>query len=166
MKNPKELAEQAYQLGFQYEGAYGGCAQCVLSALADCGLPIAPAVIQSATGLAAGVARSGNSCGALTGGIMALSCVLGRDRDHMEDTELSAASIALSRKLLDRFMKAYGSGVCRDIQYCLMGASYRMYQDEDRERFLQAGGHDDICTGVVGRCAQWVVEILAEEGLL
>ena len=37
---------------------------------------------------------------------------------------------------------------------------------EDRQRFIDAGGHDDKCTSVVGKSAAWVAEILEEAGKL
>jgi len=166
MSDNKSLAQKAHDLGFEYEGKFGGCAQCVLCSLADCGLDIDPAVVRAATGLAAGIARSGNACGALTGGVMAISGLIGRTKDKMDDMQTNVRCVLVCKKLVDRFMKEYGSCNCRDIQFNIMGASYRMYDDADRQRFLDAGGHDDKCTGVVGRSAEWVIEILQQEGII
>ena len=166
MKDTKELISKVFDFGFSNEAKYGGCAQCVLYTLSEVGIPVDPAVIKAATGLAAGVARSGNACGALTGSVMAISGIAGRGKDEMDDIPLSGKCVDICRKVIDRFMKEYGSCNCRDIQYAIMGASFRMYDAEDRARFLEAGGHDDKCTGVVGRAAGWVIEILEEEGLL
>ena len=165
MEETKDLVNKVFDIGFESEAKFGGCAQCVLYSLSEIGVPIDPEVIKAATGLAAGIARSGNACGALTGGIMAISCLAGRGKENMEDTSVSGNCVDICRKLVDRFMKEYGSCNCRDIQYNIMGASFRMYDAEDRARFLEAGGHDDKCTGVVGRSAGWVTEILKEEGL-
>ncbi|MGI6031112.1 MAG: C-GCAxxG-C-C family protein [Eubacteriales bacterium] len=166
MKDVQAMAQQAYERGYEYEGKVGGCAQCVLCALKETALDIDNAVIKSATGLAAGCARSGHACGAFTGGVMALSTVVGREYDKMDDMAANDRTMELCRKLLERFEEAYGSCDCTQIQAHLMGRGYHMYDPEDKQKFLDAGGHDDVCTGVVGRSAKWVVELLAEEGLL
>ena len=159
-----EVREKLYETGFELEKQYGGCAQCVLCAMASM-MDIDPAVIKSATALMAGGIRSGNSCGAFSGGLMAISSVTGRNPDNMADKEAVAATAVPARKLCDRFMEEYGSVLCRDIQYKIMGKSYRMYDPEDMRRFLEDGGHDDKCTAVVAKAAVWTAEILEECGL-
>jgi len=160
------LKQKIYDTGMEYEAKYGGCAQCVLCTLADTVLDIDPQVIKSATALMAGGIRSGNSCGAFSGALMAISTVTGRHPSDMADTEAVAATTVPARKLYDRFMQEYGSVLCRDIQYKIMGKSYRMYDPEDMKRFLDDGGHDDKCTRVVAKAAVWVAEILEECGLV
>ena len=162
MKN--EVKEAIYNSGFNFEKNYGGCAQCTLCALKPY-LDIDDAVIKSATGLMAGGVRSGNSCGAFNGGLMAIASVTGRSPQNMDDKQAVADTLALGRKLFDKFMEEYGTVICRDTQYKIMGKSYRMYDPEDMQRFLDDGGHDDKCTDVVAKAAVWAAEILEEAGL-
>ena len=162
MKN--EVKEAIYNSGFNFEKNYGGCAQCTLCALQPY-LDIDDTVIKSATGLMAGGVRSGNSCGAFNGGLMAIAAVTGRSPKNMDDKQAVADTLALGRKLFDKFMEEYGTVICRDIQYKIMGKSYRMYDVEDMQRFLADGGHDDKCTAVVAKAAVWAAEILEEAGL-
>ena len=162
MKN--EVKEAIYKSGFDFEKNYGGCAQCTLCALKPY-LDIDDAVIKSATGLMAGGVRSGNSCGAFNGELMAIAAVTGRSPENMGDKQAVADTLALGRKLFDKFMEEYGTVICRDIQYKIMGKSYRMYDVEDMQRFLADGGHDDKCTAVVAKAAVWAAEILEEAGL-
>lgn len=159
-----KIKELIYKSGFEHEAKYGGCAQCTLCALQPY-LDIDPVVIKSATGLMAGGVRSGNSCGAFSGALMAISSVTGRSSENMDDKQAVADTAALCRKLYDRFMAEYGSVLCRDIQYKIMGKSYRMYDPDDLQRFLADGGHDDKCTDVVAKAAVWVAEILEEAGI-
>ena len=160
-----ESVKQAiYNSGFESEKQYGGCAQCTLCALQPY-LDIDPLVIKSATGLMAGGVRSGNSCGAFNGGLMAIAAVTGRNPENMGDKQAVADTLALGRKLFDKFMEEFGTVICRDIQYKIMGKSYRMYDPEDMQRFLADGGHDDKCTDVVAKSAVWVAEILEEAGV-
>ena len=157
--------ELIYKTGMEYEAKYGGCAQCVLCTLADTVLEIDPAVIKSATALMAGGIRSGNSCGAFSGALMAISTVTGRSPEDMSNTQAVAETTVPARMLYQKFMDEYGSVLCRDIQYKIMGKSYRMYDPDDMKRFLEDGGHDDKCTRVVAKAAVWVAEILEECGI-
>lgn len=96
---------------------------------------------------------------------MAIASVTGRSPENMGDKQAVADTLALGRKLFDKFMEEYGTVICRDIQYKIMGKSYRMYDMEDMQRFLDDGGHDDKCTAVVAKAAVWVAEILEEAGI-
>ena len=75
MGNP-ELREKADTLAYKYEKKYGGCPQCVLAAVKETVGGISDDVFKAATGLAGGVAVVGaGTCGALSGGVMALSTI-------------------------------------------------------------------------------------------
>ena len=170
MENVSEIQQRAYDLGCRYESEYGCCSQCVLAALQDTlgKEKITDSVFLSATGLGAGLAGAGYACGALTGGIMALSCFRGRERSNFPDPEGSRfGSFRLARKLVERFETEYGvsGGDCSAVQMALMGRSYDILRGE-RDAFLAAGGHTTVCPPVCGKAAVWVIEILDEEGLL
>lgn len=67
-----------------------------------------------ATGFCGGMARSGNMCGAVTGAIMAIDVVLGRDApDGPRDKDYAAV-----RALLDRFEGMFGSSNCGELLGC------------------------------------------------
>jgi C_GCAxxG_C_C family probable redox protein len=67
-----------------------------------------------ATGFCGGIARSSGMCGALSGAIMALNIVLGRDApDEPRDEDYAAV-----RKLLDAFEKSFGSTNCAELTGC------------------------------------------------
>ena len=166
-KNIEELAGKAGDQACQNERNYGGCAQAVLGAIKTTLGNIPDEVFKSATGLAGGVARSGTACGALTGGVMALSMFCGRDFEHFDDPDkIRFKTFAICEKLVNRFKSEYGSTNCWDIQTKIMGKSYNITNPDEYADFLAQGGHEDKCPLVCGNSAQWIVEILAEEGLL
>ena len=66
-------AEKARELGQQYEKTCTGCAQTTLAAVMDALDTQSEDAFRAASGLADGVGLSGDgSCGALTGGAMAI----------------------------------------------------------------------------------------------
>lgn len=75
----EELKKKLYDTGFNNECTYGGCSQGVLGSVKDNLGHVTDETFTAATALAAGVAASGNTCGACTGAILALGSFLGRD---------------------------------------------------------------------------------------
>ncbi len=66
-----------------------------------------------ATGFGGGIARTGRTCGALTGGVLALGYLFGRvDPD---DKESYARVAELSRDVLREFSGEFGSTECEDL---------------------------------------------------
>jgi C_GCAxxG_C_C family probable redox protein len=112
--------------------------------------------------LAAGVARHGETCGALTGALMALGMVAGRKR--IEDVDAYQACMELAYEVREKFLERVGHTLCAEIHKILLGRSYRLYDDEDRERFHEDGGHGrTACPGVCGKAARIAAEIILRE---
>ena len=102
----------------------------------------------------------GDSCGALTAGIMALGIVCGRE--NIENFSELQASLAPARRLYRRFQKEFGSGLCRDIQTSRLGRFFNIADAKEYEEFERAGGYRE-CPKVVGKAARLAAEILLEE---
>jgi C_GCAxxG_C_C family probable redox protein len=161
----EEVVEKVRKLAYRYEQDYGGCSQAVVAAFRDGVGGISDEVFKAATGLAGGVGLMGETCGAVTGGVLVLSSFLGREYDNFADPEeMRFESFRLAKKLIERFRTKYGSPKCERIQTEIMGRFYDIWTE--RDEFLAAGGHDDKCPGVCEDAAAWVAEILFEEGLL
>lgn len=152
-------------LAHYYELAYHGCSQCVLKALQD-SLAIGDNLtFKAASAFAGGVARMGEICGALTGGLMAISLVYGRGK--LEETATSEAylrAINLSTKLFEKFEKEFGSARCVDVQKKILGRSFDLKKEEDRQAFDEAGGYkSEGCPQVVRKGAMLAAEIILKE---
>jgi C_GCAxxG_C_C family probable redox protein len=163
----KNLAGEAARLAWMYEQRHGGCAQVVLAAVKETLGKVGGDVFQAATGMAGGLGRTGHACGALNGGTMALSCFWGRPYDDFADPEnRRARTLAMSKRLVEKFQSEYGSADCRGIQRKIMGRSYDISNPRDMEQFIKDGGHDDKCPSVCANSVRWLIEILNEEGLI
>lgn len=114
------------------------------------------------TSLAGGVARHGETCGALTGAIMSIGLVAGRRR--IEDVDAYQSCMKLALEVREKFLERVGHTICAEIQKILLGRSYRMYDEEDRQRFHDDGGHERTgCPGVCGKAARIASEIILRE---
>lgn len=66
--------------------------------------------LKVATGFGAGIARRGETCGAVTGGIMALSLKFGRGEN--QDRSATETAYRKAQDLMARFEQAHGSCRC------------------------------------------------------
>ena len=150
---------------------YSGCSQAVLGALQEeFGIGNKES-FKAATVLSGGVARQGETCGAIIGALSAIGLVIGRER--MEDEEAYKAMMAPSMEVRTRFMeelkKQFGFGgnlestLCWHIQKKIYGRSFNLANEEERQEFLDAGGHSETgCPKVCGIAAQVTAEKLLE----
>jgi C_GCAxxG_C_C family probable redox protein len=152
-----------------------GCSQAVLAALQE-GLSIGDTQsLKAATAFAGGMARRGESCGALVGALMALGLEEGREK--LEDLPRLQSTIAdgyaLSNEFMHRLEKEYGmkkplpSTICRDLQQTIYGKSWNLADAAQRTDFINSGGHgDEGCLKVCGIAAEVAAEmILKKRGL-
>lgn len=148
-----------------------GCSQSVLLSIQEeFGLQNL-AAFKSATVFGGGVARSGETCGALIGSLMALGLVIGRA--EMKDTEVYRRAMEPAREIQRRFkeelkrqlqFKEYlKTTLCKEIQEKIYGRSFDMNDEKDYPAFLDAGGHGDLgCPRVCAIAAQVAAEKIFE----
>lgn len=164
MKIKENLPEKAYQLAFKYEAERGSCPQCVLAALMETIGVGDPATIKAIDALAGGTALSSNgTCGALAGGLAAISSIVGRDYKSFSAGDRKRRVFQYSKKLYDKFIEEYGSPICKDIHVKLFGRTFNLLDPKDYEAFEKAGAHVDKCPSVSGNVAKWTAEIILNE---
>src|SRR3989339_824918 len=157
-----KVARKAYQTGFDYEKKYRGCGQCSLAAIQETLGMVDETVFKAATCFAGGIALLGDGiCGGYAGGVLFIGQVFGRDRSNFADPEkvIREKCYRFVEKLHDRFIQEYGTIYCRDIQTKIFGRSYYLKDPDQRMKFEEAGAHTYKCLDVVGKAAEWTVEI-------
>jgi C_GCAxxG_C_C family probable redox protein len=121
-----------------------------------------PEVFKAGSALAGGVARRGETCGALTGAIMAVCSVVGRER--LEDREQYQKAMEDAGRVYDRFHEEVGQTLCAEIHRKRFGKVYHLNVPEERTAFHDAGGHSKTgCPQVCGIAARIAAEILLEK---
>jgi C_GCAxxG_C_C family probable redox protein len=164
MTMKQDIPTKAYDLAFHYEATRGSCPQCVLAALKETLNVGDDAVFQASHGFTGGTALSSKgTCGALAGGMMAISSLVGRTYQEFTDGERKRLVFKYTRRLHDRFMEEYGSPLCCDVQKKIFGRSYVLLDKKEYEEFEQAGAHVDKCPSVSGNVAKWTAEIICNE---
>lgn len=117
------------------------------------------AVLKASTALAAGVARRGETCGALTGAVMAVGLVAGAER--LDDAEGYVRAMKVAVEVFDSFKNNYGTVKCFEIQEKLFGRHYDFFSHEDAEAWYRDGGVDK-CPSVCAVAARIGAEVIRE----
>lgn len=152
------IAQDAYDKALKYEIDFGCCPQCVLSAVQETVGIIDDATIKASHGLSGGGALSGQgACGALTGGLMALSAKRGRDRNKLDKGRF-IGNFQKGKELVERFKNEFGGVTCEDLQQQFTGRTYDMWKPEEYKAFNDARGLK--CAQATASVTRWVVEML------
>ena len=164
MASTGKILDRIAKAAYDNDRAYEGCTRCVLAALQE-HLHLLDddkayrAALKASTALAAGVARRGETCGALIGAIMAVGLVTGTER--LDDAEGYARAMKVAAEVFDRFKKNYGTVKCFEIQEKLFGRHYDFFNVEDAEAWYKNGGLDK-CPGVCSKAARIGAEVILE----
>ncbi|MDP2829256.1 MAG: C-GCAxxG-C-C family protein [Sulfuricellaceae bacterium] len=158
VQDKQALAEQAYEKALKYELDFGCCPQCVLAAVQETVGIVDDATIKASHGLSGGGGLVGlGACGALTGGLMALSAKYGRDRDHL-DKGRYINNFKKNRELVEKFRQEFGGVTCEELQKQFTGKTYDMWKADEYKAFNDARGNQ--CAHATGTVTRWVVEML------
>ena len=118
-------------------------------------------VFKAGSALAGGVALRGETCGAITGAIMAISSVVGREK--LEDFEQLRSSMEPASRVYTLFKEKVGHTLCAEIHKILYGRTYHLYIPEEMEAFQNAGGHSrEGCPKICGIAARTAAEIILD----
>ncbi|MCW8956988.1 MAG: C-GCAxxG-C-C family protein [Gammaproteobacteria bacterium] len=152
------LAEQAYDKAMQYELDYGCCPQCVLATLQETVGIIDDQTIKASHGLSGGGGLMGHgACGALTGGLMALSVKRGRDRNKLDKGRF-INNFKKGKELVERFREEFGGITCQELQQQFTGRTYDMWDEDEYKKFDLDRGKK--CAHTTGTVTRWLVEML------
>lgn len=152
------LAEQAYEKALKYELDYGCCPQCVLATIQETVGVIDDATIKASHGLSGGGGLAGlGACGALTGGLIALSAKYGRDRDKLDKGRF-INNFKKGKDLVERFRSEFGGVTCEELQHQFTGKTYDMWKADEYQAFDKARGNQ--CAHATGTVTKWVIEML------
>lgn len=144
-----------------------GCSQCTL-------LPILEAfglgndmVFKAASGLAGGIGDMRSVCGAVTGGVMALSLKYGRERADLEGSDEIAqekleSGMGSAGKLYKWFEREFGSVICSEVRKKLHGVDLSSSVPWQKE-LAEELGITQRCYEVVGKTARRVAEQMIDE---
>lgn len=136
----REIAEDYYRNGEFY------CSEAVVKTIKDeFGIEISDDVIAMASGFPVGMGGSGCTCGAVSGGVMALGMVFGRTTP--KDTKV-VKTMELAKELHDKFKENHKCLCCKVLT---------------RGMDFASGEHKEQCISFTGEVAEEVARIINRE---
>ena len=126
------------------------CAESVLQAVAESRGIQSELIPRIATGLCAGIARSGGICGAVSGGVLAISLITGR-RTAQESREVNNR---LVREFLSGCEAKFGSTNCENLIGCRLDTP-------EGQQFFKEHNLREKCAGFTCEAARMASETLA-----
>ena len=162
MNSPDDLQQQAYDLAFDLELKYGCCPQCVLTAVKETVGGVTDETIKASHGLSGGGGLMGQgACGALSGGLLALSSKRGRDADKL-DKGRGMANFQVGKQLVEKFVDEFGGLTCEELQQRFTGRTWDMWNPKEYKAFSEARGEQ--CAHATALVTRWAVEMLSGKG--
>lgn len=107
-----------------------------------------------------GIALRGETCGAVSGCLMAIGLVYGRDK--LDDWEGYISSLPPSRKFCRRFVEAQGSTTCNGLLEAKLGRKFNLADRDEAMEYAAAGGAE-ACADIVTSAVQIAAEILSKK---
>ena len=146
VENVDDKAVELFASGFN-------CSESVLLALnREFNKPTEHIIPCIATGFGGGIARTGSTCGALTGAIMIIGLIIGpRKAGELEKKE-EVYEMAL--KMIENFEKEFGSSLCKNLTKC------DLRTPEGHEKFQSQKIKDTVCSKFVQWCANYATRLI------
>ena len=162
-KKRQEILERSFSLTKKYEMENGDCAQCVLAGVLEALGIENNDVFRAATGFADGIGLTGDGhCGALSGGVMAISYLFGRKREEFARRGKMMKALLLSRELQGRFKQKYSTCRCHDLQTKFYGRFFNLLEPGEMEAAVKAGVLE-TCSTLAGEVARLTVELIFQQ---
>ena len=156
-QNQKQFVDDIRAKTFETEMKCHGCAQVIVQTFLDILEEDNQQASMAASPFAAGLALTGNNCGAAIGALMVLGLVYGR-RDVNEGMEGILKGIQPMRKFVKYFENKYGHLNCRD----LTGTD--LANPQKATAYLEAGGLEK-CATMMANAAAFVAELIYDESM-
>jgi len=150
-----EMVEDAVASALKYFSSDHNCAQSVLRSLLEHKKLYFKEATRVAAGFGGGIAREGQTCGAVTGAIMAIGAIEGRLVPEFLDHK--KATYEIGKRFLKHFKEKHKTCLCKE----LIG-----YDVGDPEQYREAekkGVFRDLCTSFVEDAVRIVLDLFPDE---
>jgi C_GCAxxG_C_C family probable redox protein len=130
------------------------CAESTLLALSDFLEIDCKYIPKIAGGFGGGLGKHGEICGALSGPVMALGIVFGRE--GAKDREGKEKMYYITESFIQKFEKEFGNIRCRDLTGC------NMLTPEGQKKMKEENVHDKICSKLVAFGAEEASKLMKQ----
>ncbi len=157
-KSKEEIFKELDELVDKYFPRFGTCSQTSFYALNEVFELKAEEFVKSLVSMP-GIALRGETCGAVSGSLLAIALVYEED---IFDDERKRLSREPSFKFCSKFEDKYGTTRCRDVIESVTGKKYNVTKPEDYELLGEEGVYKH-CPRIIKDALHFVAEIILEE---
>lgn len=124
---------------------------------------IPPEMVTATLSLAGGCGSASGSCGAYCSGLLAVGLKFNPTlEEERKDPQSRMVGALKFMEYRDRFIQAYGTTLCPEIQKQLFGKGFDLKDQKEHEEFLALPGHAEKCAQVVAKAARLAAEMILE----
>jgi C_GCAxxG_C_C family probable redox protein len=183
-KQKQELLTKVYEKGMQNEARATDCCQSTIAAIQETIGCRNDDILKAGSAFAGGVGFTHlGQCGALTGAVMVISQLCGRNRSEFDrdaKREVNDPTFNYIRatkgwsyayEMVERFIIEYGSPICQDVSNKVIGRieGEEYIRPDSPAKYLlsekrKVSSHEmKGCPTVVGNASKWATEIILRE---
>ncbi|RDE10775.1 MAG: hypothetical protein C4K49_12545 [Candidatus Thorarchaeota archaeon] len=149
------MVEDAVASALKYFSSDHNCAQSVFRSLLEQKKLYFNEATKVAAGFGGGIAREGQTCGAVTGAIMAIGVIEGTRVPEFQDHK--KATYEIGKRFLDEFREKHNTCICKELIGFDVGDPVQHSEAEKKRVFR------DLCTGFVKDAVRIVLDLLPDE---
>ncbi len=157
-RNKEVIYKQLDELVDKYYTLYGTCSQSSFHALNEAFDLKAENIIRGLVSFP-GIALRGETCGAVTGSLLAIGLVY---EDDQIDEDRKRLSRAPSFKFCSEFESEYGTTRCRDVIEQVTGKKYTVKNHKDYESMYEEGVFS-LCPVVIKKAVRIAADIILDK---
>ena len=163
----REVLDETYRRGYDYcmrMGCAPGVFAAVMETLGYKDDPVVNDIWTATVGLVGGTGNMAiGTCGAMAGAAMAISYSFGFTKEDLlqgPEKMMNVASVVadVGKKMQEK----YGHIQCQEVQFHLMGKSYRFTNPKAMQEFMKLSLSSPVCQELNGDLARWTVEKILE----
>ena len=157
-KSKEEIYDELDRKAIENLTLCGNCAQTTFLTLQE-QFDLEDGAILKALTPFPGIALRGETCGAVTGSLMALGLIHGRDKEHLNDWQAYIKSLPPARRFCRRFEEELGSTMCGDIVESEFGRRFDLADPVEAMQWMNCGALDR-CGAVIGKGVRIAADII------
>ena len=158
-KSKEEVYKQLDDLVDKYLPVFGTCSQTSFYALNEVFRLKADNIVRALASFP-GIAFTGETCGAVSGSLMAIALVF--EANKIDYKKYARFSTEPSGKFCQEFENIYGSTRCRDVIKHNTGKEYALTKLEDYEEVSKDGAYKH-CSGVIKKAVHLAADLIMEK---
>jgi len=159
-KSKEEIYDELDRKAIENLTLCGNCAQTTFLTLQE-QFDLEDGAILKALTPFPGIALRGETCGAVTGSLMALGLIHGRDKEHLNDWQAYLNSLPPTRRFCRRFEEELGSTMCGDIVEAEFGQRFDLADPVEAMQWMNCGAIEK-CGGVISKGVRIAADIILD----